>query len=41
MKMTNSEPYISTYLHQKGRRLGLPIAGNFHFLTKRALWKHC
>ena len=34
MKTTNSEPYISTYLHQKGRRLGLPIAGNFE-LTAR------
>ena len=34
MKTSNSEPYISTYLHQKGRRLGLPIAGNFE-LTAR------
>lgn len=30
----NTEPYISTYLHSKGRRLGLPIAGNFE-LTSR------
>lgn len=30
----NSEPYLSTYLHAKGRRLGLPIAGNFE-LTAR------
>ena len=34
MKTRNSEPYLSTYLHQKGRRLGLPIAGNFE-LTAR------
>ena len=34
MKMKNTEPYLSTYLHQKGRRLGLPIAGNFE-LTAR------
>ena len=30
----NTEPYISTYLHGKGRKLGLPIAGNFE-LTAR------
>lgn len=30
----NTEPYIATYLHSKGRRLGLPIAGNFE-LTAR------
>ena len=30
----NAEPYIATYLHQKGRRLGLPVAGNFE-LTAR------
>lgn len=29
-----TEPYMSTYLHSKGRRLGLPIAGNFE-LTAR------
>lgn len=29
-----TEPYISTYLHSKGRKLGLPIAGNFE-LTAR------
>lgn len=29
-----SEPYLSAYLHQRGRRLGLPIAGNFE-LTAR------
>ena len=34
MKKTNTEPYISTYLHSKGRKLGLPIAGNFE-LTAR------
>ena len=28
------EPYIATYLHGKGRQLGLPIAGNFE-LTAR------
>ena len=28
------EPYISTYMHKKGRSLGLPIAGNFE-LTAR------
>lgn len=30
----NTEPEIATYLHRKGRRLGLPIAGNFE-LTAR------
>lgn len=34
MKTKRTEPYISAYLHQKGRRLGLPIAGNFE-LTAR------
>lgn len=34
MQKKNTEPYISTYLHSKGRRLGLPIAGNFE-LTAR------
>ena len=34
MTKKNSEPLISTYLHQKGRKLGLPIAGNFE-LTAR------
>lgn len=34
MNKKNTEPYLSTYLHQKGRRLGLPIAGNFE-LTAR------
>ena len=34
MKKINAEPYISTYLHNKGRKLGLPIAGNFE-LTAR------
>ena len=34
MKKTNTEPYISTYLHSKGRRLGIPVAGNFE-LTAR------
>ena len=30
----NSEPQMVTHLHQKGRRLGLPVAGNFE-LTAR------
>ncbi len=34
MKTRSSEPYISSYLHAKGRREGLPIAGNFE-LTAR------
>ena len=34
MRKKSSEPYIATYLHSKGRRLGLPIAGNFE-LTAR------
>lgn len=34
MKKKSTEPYIATYLHSKGRRLGLPIAGNFE-LTAR------
>lgn len=34
-----TEPYLSTYLHGKGRRLGLPIAGNFE-LTARCNF-HC
>ena len=34
MNPKKSEPYLSTYLHTKGRKLGLPIAGNFE-LTAR------
>ena len=34
VKKSNIEPQIATYLHAKGRRLGLPIAGNFE-LTAR------
>lgn len=34
MKKRNTEPYIATYLHSKGRKLGLPIGGNFE-LTAR------
>ena len=34
MKQGRSEPYMSTYLHTKGVRLGLPIAGTFE-LTAR------
>ena len=34
MKKTQTEPHLSTYLHSKGRALGLPIAGNFE-LTAR------
>ena len=33
MQKKNTEPYISTYLHQKGRKLGLPIAGNFELTS--------
>ena len=39
MKKTNTEPYVAAYLHRKGRRLGLPIAGNFE-LTARCNF-HC
>lgn len=34
MEIIKSEPHLSTYFHQKGRRLGLPVAGNFE-LTSR------
>lgn len=34
MQRKQSEPYLSRYLHTKGRALGLPIAGNFE-LTAR------
>lgn len=34
MQRKQTEPYLSKYLHSKGRRLGLPIAGNFE-LTAR------
>ena len=34
MQRKQTEPYISRYLHSKGRKLGLPIAGNFE-LTAR------
>lgn len=34
MNRRKSEPYMSSYLHSKGRKLGLPIAGNFE-LTAR------
>lgn len=34
MNRANAEPQMSTYLHARGRRLGLPIAGNFE-LTAR------
>ena len=34
MQRKQTEPYISTYLHSKGKRLGLPIGGNFE-LTAR------
>jgi radical SAM protein with 4Fe4S-binding SPASM domain len=34
MRKSQTEPYISTYLHAKGRQMGLPIAGNFE-LTAR------
>lgn len=32
--MNREEPYLSTYLHAKGSRLGLPVSGNFE-LTSR------
>ena len=34
MNRKSTEPYLSTYFHSKGRKLGLPIAGNFE-LTAR------
>lgn len=34
MSQRNTEPYLSSYFHGKGRQLGLPIAGNFE-LTAR------
>ena len=34
MQRKQNEPYISRYLHMKGQKLGLPIAGNFE-LTAR------
>lgn len=34
MRRNNSESTVTTYLHRKGRKLGLPIAGNFE-LTAR------
>ena len=34
MTRKSEEPYLSTYLHQKGRKLGLPISGTFE-LTAR------
>lgn len=34
MQKKRTEPYIATYLHSKGNRLGLPIGGNFE-LTAR------
>ena len=34
MQKKSSEPYLSRYFHAKGRRLGLPVTGNFE-LTAR------
>lgn len=34
MTVNREEPYLSTYLHSRGRSLGLPISGNFE-LTSR------
>lgn len=34
MEARQTEPYLSTYLHARGAKLGLPIAGNFE-LTPR------
>lgn len=39
MARKQTEPYISTYLHSRGRKLGLPISGNFE-LTARCNF-HC
>ena len=39
MMKKQQEPYISTYLHRKGRQLGLPVSGNFE-LTARCNF-HC
>ena len=33
-RKTQTEPHLSSYLHSRGRALGLPIAGNFE-LTSR------
>lgn len=30
----NNEPYLSTYLHAKGRRQGFPVAGNFEITAR-------
>lgn len=32
--MPGSEPYSATYFHSKGRKLGLPIAGNFEITSR-------
>ena len=34
MNRAQTEPQMAAYLHARGRRLGLPIAGNFE-LTAR------
>ena len=34
MNSKRTEPYLSTYFHTQGRRLGMPVAGNFE-LTSR------
>lgn len=34
MKRNNTEPYLATYFHSMGRKMGMPIAGNFE-LTAR------
>ena len=34
MKQKQTEPYLSTYLHARGRQLGIPVSGNFE-LTAR------
>ena len=38
MKKVNTEPYIATYLHSKGRRMGLPIGGNFELMISAIQW---
>ena len=39
MSERRSEPYLSTYLHSRGGKLGLPVSGNFE-LTARCNF-HC
>lgn len=34
MQRKQTEPYLATYLHSKGRKMGLPIAGNFEMTAR-------